>query len=243
MEFIFMSAPAVLRFSIVLWMVALSVSETCDGFRGFPGRPGIPGAHGAYGKDGLKGEKGDPGDDGVPMIGPKGEPGADGFPGRSGLMGDEGIPGQPGPPGLKGEKGDITGDDSSDLYSVFSYTKSPKTQLVHPNKPIIFSNSLINIDGDELLSDGVFRVLIAGMYYISYHVSASQSACLKIQVGEEEMIRFCEAPGNVLVTAGSLVLPLKIDDTVSIQTTVPSTINSRETDCIFTGFLLFPMNV
>lgn len=50
-----------LQFTVLLLLVALSESKTCDGVRGYPGRPGIPGAHGADGRDGPKGEKGDRG--------------------------------------------------------------------------------------------------------------------------------------------------------------------------------------
>lgn len=60
-----MSTQAMLQFTVLLLLVALSPSETCDGVRGFPGRPGIPGAHGADGKDGPKGEKGDRGRDNI----------------------------------------------------------------------------------------------------------------------------------------------------------------------------------
>lgn len=56
-----MSAHAVLQLTIMLLLVASSVSDTCAGNRGFPGRPGIPGVPGTDGKDGTKGEKGDQG--------------------------------------------------------------------------------------------------------------------------------------------------------------------------------------
>nr|AGN71010.1 complement C1q subcomponent subunit B [Ctenopharyngodon idella] len=242
MAFIFMTAHVVPQLAIMLLLVTSSMSDTCDGYRGFPGRPGIPGVHGTDGKDGTKGEKGDPGDDAVPVIGPKGDPGIHGFPGRPGQKGDNGLNGLPGPMGPKGEKGDFTGVDDPTQYSVFSNKKSPRSQRAPADTLIVFDIPLISRLEDDLESVGYFNVTIAGMYYISYHISSSQSACLKIQVGEQEKVSFCDSPGMMMVTAGSVVLPLKIGDKVSIQTTAPSSIFSRDTDCTFTGFLLFPMN-
>uniref|UniRef100_A0A8C2ABS3 Complement component 1, q subcomponent, B chain n=1 Tax=Cyprinus carpio TaxID=7962 RepID=A0A8C2ABS3_CYPCA len=223
MAFIIMSTRMVLWLTIMLLLVASSESETCDG-RGFPGRPGIPGVPGTDGKDGAKGEKGDKGEDAVPIIGPKG---------------DHGIPGLP--VGPKGDRGDFTGVDTPNQYFVFSYKKSSRSQRVLPDKLIVFDIPLISGTGDVLNSDGFFEVGKAGMYYISYHISSSQSACLRIQVGEEEKVKFCDAPGMIMVTAGSVVLPLKTGDKVSVQTTALSSIFSRDTDCTFTGFMLFPM--
>ncbi|XP_039549808.1 complement C1q subcomponent subunit B [Pimephales promelas] len=240
MTFIFMSAHAVPQLTIMLLLVASSESDTCDGHRGFPGRPGIPGVPGADGKDGPKGEKGDPGDNAVPMFGPKGEPGLHGFPGRPGQKGDEGLQGLPGASGKKGERGVFTGVDAPNQHFVFSYKKSPRAQRVIPDNVIIFDIPLISGEEDALDKEGFFTVKIAGMYYISYHISSSSSACLKIQVGEEEKVRFCDSPGIIMVTAGSVLLPLKKDDKVSIQATAVSSIFSRDTDCTFTGFLLLP---
>ncbi|KAK7131128.1 hypothetical protein R3I94_016307 [Phoxinus phoxinus] len=240
MAFIFMSAHAVTQLTIMLLLVASSESDTCDGNMGFPGRPGIPGVPGTDGKDGAKGERGHPGDDAVPVIGPKGDPGIHGLPGRPGQKGDEGLQGSPGDNGKKGERGVYTGVDAPNQHFVFSYKKSPRSQRVLPDNLIIFEIPLISGEDDVLDSEGFFNVKIAGMYYISYHISSSSSACLKIQVGEEEKVRFCDSPGMIMVTAGSVLLPLKADDKVSIQTTAPSSIFSRDTDCTFTGFLLFP---
>ncbi|XP_052393269.1 complement C1q subcomponent subunit B [Carassius gibelio] len=237
MAFIFMSAHTVLQLSIMLLLVASSESQTC----GRSGRPGIPGIPGTDGKDGSKGEKGDRGEDAVPIIGPKGDPGIPGLPGRPGEKGEKGLQGPPGPVGPKGDRGDFTGVDTPNQYSVFSYKKSPRSQRVLQDKVIVFDIPLISGTGDVLNNEGFFEVEKAGMYYISYHISSSQSACLKIQVGEEEKVRFCDAPGMIMVTAGSVVLPLKTGDTVSVQTTAVSSIFSRDTDCTFTGFLLFPM--
>ncbi|XP_067232283.1 complement C1q subcomponent subunit B isoform X2 [Chanodichthys erythropterus] len=243
MAFIFMSAHVVPQLAIMMLLVASSVSDTCDGHKGFPGRPGIPGVPGTDGKDGPKGEKGDRGDNAVPVIGPKGDPGMHGFPGRPGQKGDNGLQGPPGPMGPKGEKGDFTGVDDPSQYSVFSNKKSPRSQRVPADTVIVFDIPLVTGLEDDLDSEGYFNVKIAGMYYISYHISSSQSTCLKIQVGEEEKVSFCDSPGMIMVTAGSVVLPLKTDDKVSIQATALSSIFSRDTDCTFTGFLLFPMNV
>ncbi|XP_042566794.1 complement C1q subcomponent subunit B [Cyprinus carpio] len=240
MAFIIMSTRMVLWLTIMLLLVASSESETCDG-RGFPGRPGIPGVPGTDGKDGAKGEKGDKGEDAVPIIGPKGDHGIPGLPGRPGEKGDTGLQGPPGPVGPKGDRGDFTGVDTPNQYFVFSYKKSSRSQRVLPDKLIVFDIPLISGTGDVLNSDGFFEVGKAGMYYISYHISSSQSACLRIQVGEEEKVKFCDAPGMIMVTAGSVVLPLKTGDKVSVQTTALSSIFSRDTDCTFTGFMLFPM--
>lgn len=180
------------------------------------------------------------GDDAVPMIGPKGDPGIHGFPGRPGQKGDEGLQGSPGGNGTKGERGFFTGIDAPNQNFVFSYKKSPRSQRVLPDNFIIFDIPLISGEEDVLDSEGFYRVKIAGMYYISYHISSSSSACLKILVGEEEKVRLCDSPGMIMVTAGSVVLPLKTDDKVSVQTTAVSSIFSRDTDCTFTGFLLFP---
>lgn len=183
------------------------------------------------------------GDDAVPVIGPKGDPGIHGFPGRPGQKGDNGLQGPPGPMGPKGEKGDFTVVDDPNHYSVFSIKKSSRSQRVPADTLIVFDIPLITGLEDDLDTDGYFNVKIAGMYYISYHISSSQSACLKIQVGDEEKVSFCDSPNMIMVTAGSVVLPLKTNDKVSIKTTAGSSILSRDTDCIFTGFLLFPMNV
>ncbi|KAI7795999.1 complement C1q subcomponent subunit B [Triplophysa rosa] len=232
-----------LQFTVLLLLVALSESQTCDGVRGFPGRPGIPGAHGADGKDGPKGEKGDRGEDGVPVIGPKGEPGLAGLPGRAGTSGDKGIQGNPGRPGPKGDRGVFTGENIVHHHDVFSYKKRPSQSRIVPNTEITFDIPLIFSDSDDdasLLTNGIFSVRIAGMYYISYHVS-SKNSCLKIQVGKEEKVRFCDEPDAISVSSGSVVLPLKIGDMVSVQTTDHSQIFCKDTDCIFTGFLLFAM--
>lgn len=231
-----------IQFSILLLLVALSVSQTCDGMRGFPGRPGISGPHGANGNDGPKGEKGDQGEAAAPVAGPKGEPGIAGLPGRPGLMGDDGMPGKLGSPGQKGDRGDFTGADSVYQHSVFSYKKRPFSNWVTPGTAISFETSLISDVNDKLQSNSIFSVTIAGMYYISYHVSSRLEGCLKIQVGEEEKVRFCDEPGSISVSSGSVVLPLNIGQNVSVQTTHHSQIYSRDTDCIFTGFLLFPTN-
>lgn len=184
------------------------------------------------------------GDNAMPVIGPKGDPGIHGLPGRPGQKGDEGPLGPPGPIGPKGEKGDFTGVDAPNQFAVFSNKKrSRPTQKVFPDNLIIFDIPLISGTENDLDKEGYFNVKIAGMYYISYHISSSQSACLKIQVGKEEKVRFCDTSGMIMVTAGSVVLPLKTDDKVSIQSTAISSIISRDTDCTFTGFLLFPMVV
>lgn len=182
------------------------------------------------------------GSDAVPIAGPKGDTGISGLPGRPGEKGDKGLQGPPGPLGPKGEMGDFTGVDTSNPYFVFSYKKSPRLQRVLPDKLITFEIPLISGAGNVFDSDGYFNVEKAGMYYISYHISSSQSACLKIQVGEEEKVRFCDSPGMIMVTAGSVVLPLKTGDKVSLQSTAVSSIFSRDTDCTLTGFLLFAMN-
>lgn len=180
------------------------------------------------------------GEDALPMFGPKGDSGIYGLPGRPGQKGDEGLQGPPGGNGTKGEKGVFTGVDAPNQYFVFSYKKSIRSQRVLPDNLINFDIPLITGEDDVLDSEGVFTVKIAGMYYISYHISSSSTACLKIQVGVEEKVRFCDSPGMIMVTAGSVVLPLKMDDKVSIAVTAISFIFSRDTDCTFTGFLLFP---
>lgn len=245
MVFILMSTHTMLQFTVLLLLVSLSESETCDGMRGFPGRPGIPGAHGADGKVGPKGEKGNRGEDGVPVIGPKGEPGLAGLPGRAGPSGDKGIQGQPGRLGLKGDRGVFTGKNTVHQHTVFSYKKRPWSVRVEPDTTITFDTPLIFSDSDDddeiILIDGTFKVTKAGMYYISYHVSSRTTSCLKIQVGEEEKVRFCDEPNAISVSTGSVVLPLKIEDSVSVQTIDHSYIFCKDTDCTFTGFLLFPM--
>lgn len=185
-----------------------------------------------------------PGEDGVPVIGPKGEPGLAGLPGRAGLSGDKGIKGDHGRTGPKGDRGVFTGENTVSQHTVFSYKKRPFSARTEPDTKIGFDTPLIfsDSDDDEIhLDNGVFSVKKAGMYYISYHVSSRTSSCLKIQVGEEEKVRFCDEPNAISVSSGSAVLPLKTDDKVSVQTTDNSYIFCKETDCIFTGFLLFPM--
>ncbi|XP_056587428.1 complement C1q subcomponent subunit B [Triplophysa dalaica] len=236
MGFILMST---LQFTVLLLLVALSESKTCDGVRGYPGRPGIPGAHGADGRDGPKGEKGDRGEDGVPVSGPKGEPGLAGLPGRPGPSGDKGIQGNPGRPGPKGERVVFTGKNIVQQHEVFSYKRRTSQARFIPDTEINFDIPLIQIDDDPILN-GIFNVQIAGMYYISYHVS-SRNSCLKIQVGELEKVKFCDEPDAISVSSGSVVLPLNKGDKVSVQTTDHSQIFCKDTDCIFTGFLLFPM--
>ncbi|XP_067279541.1 complement C1q subcomponent subunit B [Pseudorasbora parva] len=238
MAFIFMSAHVLPQLTILLLLVGSSVSDTCDGNRGFPGRPGIPGVTGSDGKDGPKGEKGDPGDDAVPMIGPKGDPGIPGLPGRPGQKGDVGLQGLPGKIGPKGEKGVFAGVVSPNQNSIFSYKKSPSVQKMTTDSVIVFDIPLISGDVDK---EG-FTVKITGMYYITYHISSSQFACLKIHVGEKEKIKFCDSHGMVMVTAGSVVLPLAKDELVFIKATPGSSISSKDVDCTFTAFLLFPQN-
>ncbi len=182
------------------------------------------------------------GEDAVPITGPKGDTGFPGLPGRPGERGDKGLQGPPGPFGPKGERGVFTGVDTSNRYFVFSYKKSPRSQRVLQDKLVTFEIPLISGAGNVFDNEGYFNVEKAGMYYISYHISSSQSACLKIQVGDEEKVRFCDSPGMIMVTAGSVVLPLKTGDKVSVQSTAISNIFSRDTDCTLTGFLLFPMN-
>ncbi|KAF4098569.1 hypothetical protein G5714_020599 [Onychostoma macrolepis] len=240
--FIFMSAHTVLQLTILLLLVASSESDICDGSRGFSGRPGIPGVPGTDGKDGAKGEMGDPGEDAVPISGPKGDPGISGLPGRPGEKGDNGLQGPPGPMGPKGEMGEFTGVDTANQYFVFSYKKSSRLQRVLPDKLITFEIPLISEAGAVFDGEGYLQVKKAGMYYISYHISSNNLVCLKIQVGEEEKVRFCDSPGMIMVTAGSVVLPLKTKDKVSVQATATSSIFSRDTDCTLTGFMLFPMN-
>ncbi|XP_043076697.1 complement C1q subcomponent subunit B [Puntigrus tetrazona] len=239
--FVFMSAHMMLQLTIMLLLVAFSESEVCDGSRGFSGRPGIPGVPGTDGKDGAKGEKGDPGESAVPINGPKGDPGIAGLPGRPGEKGDKGLQGPLGPPGPRGERGEITDVDTLNPYFVFSLKKSSRPQRVHPDRLVTFEIPLITEAGAVLDREGYFKVQKAGMYYISYHISANGLACLKIRVEGEEKVGFCDSAGTIMVTAGSVVLPLKTDDKVSLQTTATSSI-FRDTDCTFTGFLLFPMD-
>ncbi|XP_073681117.1 complement C1q subcomponent subunit B [Garra rufa] len=229
----------VLQLTIILLLVASSEPGTCDG----PGRPGIPGVPGTDGKDGAKGEKGDRGEDAVPITGPKGDPGIRGLPGRPGVKGEKGLQGPLGPPGPKGEKGDFTGVDTPNQYFVFSYKKNQKSLRVVQDKLIAFELPIISAPDDAFDSAGYFTVTKTGMYYISYHISSNNVVCLRIQVGEEEKVRFCDSPGMIMVTAGSVVLPLKVEDKVSVQTTGLSYIFSRDTDCTLTAFLLFPMSV
>lgn len=184
------------------------------------------------------------GEDGVPFTGPKGEPGLAGLPGRAGQSGDRGIQGQPGRPGPKGDRGVFTGENTAYQHIVFSYKKRYLLKHVEPNTKITFDTPLIFSDSDDeeiTLTNGIFNVAKAGMYYISYHVSSRSTSCLKIQVGVEEKVRFCDEPDAISVSTGSLVLPLKIGDSVSVQTADDSSIFCKDTDCIFTGFLLFPM--
>lgn len=179
------------------------------------------------------------GEDGVPVSGPKGESGLAGLPGRAGPSGDKGIQGNPGRPGPKGERVVFTGDNIVHQHEVFSYKRRTSQARYPPNMEINFDIPLIHSDDDAILN-GIFNVRIAGMYYISYHVS-SRNSCLKIQVGVEKKVNFCDEPDAISVSSGSVVLPLNIGDTVSVQTTDHSQIFCKDTDCIFTGFLLFPM--
>nr|AJP77482.1 C1qB [Danio rerio] len=241
MLFALMSAHVVPQLAIMLLLVTSSMSETCAGNKGFPGTPGIPGVPGTDGKDGAKGEKGDPGENAVLMTGPKGDPGKPGLPGRPGVKGPEGPQGPPGPPGPKGQRGVLSGKVAPDQYFVFSYKKSQKLEKILQDKLVVFDVPLISgIDG-VLDGEGYFDVTITGMYYISYQISFQQSACLKIQVGAEEKVKFCDSPKLISGTAASVVLKLNKGDKVSVQSTGESTVFSRDTDCTFTGFMLFPI--
>uniref|UniRef100_A0A672S7W3 Uncharacterized protein n=1 Tax=Sinocyclocheilus grahami TaxID=75366 RepID=A0A672S7W3_SINGR len=134
------------------------------------------------------------------------------------IPGIPGVPGIDGKHGAKGEKG-----DPGVVITLLFYVKNCKLKV--KNVPSVMS---------LIVTDGYFN--------ISYHISSSQSACLKIQVGEEEKVRFCDSPGMIMATAGSVVLPLKTGDKVSVQATAISSIFSRDTlatitVCVFLGVI------
>ncbi|XP_062867972.1 complement C1q subcomponent subunit B [Trichomycterus rosablanca] len=221
--------------SILLSMLTPSVSNSCSS-----GVPGLPGAHGANGKDGSKGEKGDPGEATQPLKGAKGEMGILGRPGRPGPMGGEGELGPPGPRGPKGLKGAFP-EIPKERRSVFSYKRSPS------ERTNIFQNRIVEFDSsfspemDDSLTRGLFKARLAGLYYFVYHVSAAQTACLCIKKKGETVLNLCDLSHGVLVTSGSVVLELKELDTVGVYVCYKdSKIISRDTDSVFTGFLLFP---
>uniref|UniRef100_A0AAY4BLY0 C1q domain-containing protein n=1 Tax=Denticeps clupeoides TaxID=299321 RepID=A0AAY4BLY0_9TELE len=221
--------------AILLSGVRLADTDTCDGYRGYPGVPGIPGAHGSPGKDGLKGEKGDPGENGLVKKGQKGEPGLQGPPGRPGLKGDPGDQGLQGEQGLKGEKGTYT-------VSFFSYKKRDGASRAH--QPIRFDDSYVSVQSGKegvALENGVFISTKKGFYYFTYHVTSQVGICLNIKNGETTIVGFCDTSQRFLVTSGSVVLELDVNDRVSLQPTENNKVESREgADSTFTGFLLFP---
>ncbi|KAK2872689.1 hypothetical protein Q8A67_022586 [Cirrhinus molitorella] len=106
----------------------------------------------------------------------------EGYRGFSGRPGIPGVPGTDGKDGTKGEKGD-PGENAVPITG----PKGDAGIRGLPGRP-----------GDAFDSAGYFTVSKTGMYYISYHMSSNSAACLKIQVGEEEKVRFCDSHGLLL---------------------------------------------
>ncbi|XP_047661696.1 complement C1q subcomponent subunit B isoform X1 [Tachysurus fulvidraco] len=235
-----LSVYALLPVSVLLWVVTPSVSDKCDGHTGFPGVPGIPGTPGVNGNNGPKGKQGDPGDDTYPVKGAKGELGVPGRPGRPGLKGGVGEHGPPGPKGPKGPKGPFK--LTSDVNPIFfsnkrrsSRTSIPQNRIVEFDEPVSPEKAVIS------LSSGVFTATQPGVYYFVYHVSALQTACLCIKKKGTVVLNLCDFSQGVLLTSGSVVLDLKLNDSVGVYVcTKSSQIISTDTDSTFTGFLLFP---
>ncbi|TRY99610.1 hypothetical protein DNTS_004810 [Danionella cerebrum] len=239
MVLICISAHTVILFTALLLLVASSGSDTCTG-RGYFGKPGIPGIPGTDGKDGLKGIKGDPGENATRVIGLKGDPGDPGLLGRPGEKGERGLEGLLGLQGPKGEKGTLTEVVNLKQFYVFSH------KVRYRSLPLpVLSNSKVSFDHPIVpgeVADEAVSVTISGMYHISYHVTFTQSVCLKIFVGEEGKVGFCHSPKSIMVTSASMVLPLNKGDKLSIRATEQSYLLSRDVDCTFTGFMLFPTN-
>ncbi|XP_053504753.1 complement C1q subcomponent subunit B [Ictalurus furcatus] len=236
-----LSVYALLPVSVLLWLVSPSISDKCDSSFGFSGVPGIPGTPGTNGKSGPKGAKGDPGEDTQPVRGAKGELGAPGRPGRPGLKGDEGAPGAPGLKGPEGSKGSFQ-TISNVNPAFFSNKRRPNSRTsITQNKIIEFEDLVSPEKPGETLRDSLFTAQQPGIYYFVYHVSALHTACLCIKKTDTVVLTMCDFSQGVMLTSGSVVLDLKLMDTVGVYVcTKSSQIISKDADNTFTGVLLFP---
>ncbi|TRY99609.1 hypothetical protein DNTS_004810 [Danionella cerebrum] len=168
-----------------------------------------------------------------------------------GYFGKPGIPGIPGTDGKDGLKG-IKGDPGENATRVIGLKGDPGDPgllgrpVRYRSLPLpVLSNSKVSFDHPIVpgeVADEAVSVTISGMYHISYHVTFTQSVCLKIFVGEEGKVGFCHSPKSIMVTSASMVLPLNKGDKLSIRATEQSYLLSRDVDCTFTGFMLFPTN-
>ncbi|XP_014349190.1 complement C1q subcomponent subunit B [Latimeria chalumnae] len=229
---------------LLLGVVSLAGSSSCDGKPGLPGLPGIPGTPGPNGKDGTKGGKGDKGLPGVlgdhSDNGEKGEPGLPGPPGKVGPRGQRGLKGQMGPSGPKGEKGEW-GDYKTNLTAAFSvarFTNVPPRR----ERPIRFDKTIYNEGGHYVSSLAKFHCTISGLYYFNFHVTLRGSLCLNIVKQGVKVLGFCDnAFGTYQVSSGGVVLNLRKDEYVWLETTEKNSMLGIEgADSIFSGFLLFP---
>lgn len=181
------------------------------------------------------------GEDTQPVKGAKGEQGSPGRPGRPGLKGDEGEPGAPGLTGLKGPKGAF--QMIRDVKPLFFSNKRRATArpLLTQTKMVEFEDAVSSKKAGNELGDRGFTANQQGVYYFVYHVSALQTACLCIKKQETVVYNVCDFSQGVLLTSGSVVLDLKLGDTVGVYVcTRTSNILSKDADSTFTGFLLFP---
>ncbi|XP_048471173.1 complement C1q subcomponent subunit B-like [Rhincodon typus] len=232
---------------LLLLVVASSAQDTCPAsslIHGSPGQPGRPGAPGKNGRDGPPGRKGNQGLPGaVGLAGPKGQKGEPGFEGTTGKVGPEGERGEQGEKGAmgeKGERGDI-GDHTSTLKSAFSMARST-VMSPRRNFPIKFDKQISNEQNHYFSRAAKFRCQIPGLYYFSYHATSKGNLCVNIILNQDRQVGFCDQVYNTFqVSSGGVVLKLKADDFVHLETTdANSMLGVDGADSIFNGFLIFP---
>lgn len=172
--------------------------------------------------------------------------GPPGPPGRPGMQGEMGMPGMPGPRGVKGEKGSPT----SSTVPFFS-RKNPPGPRSTAKKPVQFQTTYVPLTPEQTgvaLEEGVFTCRKTGVYYFTYHVTSHMTICLNIvksEKGQEEeegtiILDLCDSSPGYLVTSGSVVVELNVDDKVFLQPTDNFKIEGKSSaESTFTGFLIF----
>uniref|UniRef100_UPI00398F62D9 complement C1q subcomponent subunit C-like n=1 Tax=Pristiophorus japonicus TaxID=55135 RepID=UPI00398F62D9 len=235
------------RISLMLLLAVLASLvegfDTNSGVPGIPGFHGIPGIHGKDGRDGPKGAKGDPGIPGLALsqgeIGDKGDPG---ITGPTGKRGRRGSPGEKGDAGNVGEKGEIgrSGDHKSTLKSAFS-AKRGGFEYPPRDSRIRFSKIISNDQNHYDSNTGVFTCNITGYYYFVYHATSDNNLCVSLNKNGVKKAGFCNHGNFVQVSAGGVVLHLRINDKVWLEPTDYNAMMGKEDhDSVFSGFLLFP---
>uniref|UniRef100_A0A8C5MUZ4 Complement C1q B chain n=1 Tax=Leptobrachium leishanense TaxID=445787 RepID=A0A8C5MUZ4_9ANUR len=227
------------RLFLVLLTFPLVTGQSCT--YGVHGVPGIPGVDGEDGHDGQKGETGSPGIfEGWNINDYIGSPGMAGNPGKVGPKGPTGEKGYQGPPGHKGITGE-SGDYRKTLLSAFSALRQ-SVAPVRSNQLVRFDKLAANAGTDFDVRVSKFQCQTPGIYYFTYHASSRGNLCLNIIKGKAKVVGFCDHVVNAFqVTTGGVVLQLKKDETVWLQTTDKfSLLGTDGADSVFSGFLLFP---